>query len=517
MIRLGLAALITSILLAEFIGLYFTWKHKASILGKIDAIFTNEKLLFTTQITLAALFIGQIILLNFANTSFGHYSEHFNQIRIILWWGASLCGLTASYLMLFNPLKPFLISQKNLLFIIFAITLIMIWYLTSNEMAGRPATTWMGYFQVEDLSHTTPQNIAQFFKEMRAGIPPLISIVEILITRFTGSTLLITREFYRLALLITYLVSALLFADNLIKGAISTIISAIFLSATIVISARNPEIYDIFYPCLLLLFFFFIRATQNSDFHQTSWAFLAGMFLALAELSRPFVLILMPFFLVLGVLSLRKFSRKVLIAFIIPILLISGGWHLKLLIFNNGQIFWSNHSGFNLYRAWGEIAEIPDPPAEPQTWDNRNQIHSQEHYRNSQEIQKAVLSFIVNNPGQAFSFSVSRLKEFLQPRTSFFDEPELGGTLIEAYRLIFAICLVFWSIQLILLGFNLFRKPWGLIFATPQNIILITTTLTVLLLAVSEKGEEARLILAVLPFVAALPAYQLRDELEHGS
>ena len=101
-----------------------------------------------------------------------------------------------------------------------------------------------------------------------------------------------------------------------------------------------------------------------------------------------------------------------------------------------------------------------------------------------------------------------RLLEFLQPRTSFFDEPELGGILINAYRFIFTVCLVFWVIQLLVFGFNLFRKPWGFLFSDPQNILLITTTITIFLLAVSEKGEEARLLLAVLPMIAALPTYQ---------
>jgi len=506
--RLGILAFILIISILGLIGLVSVWRDKETTLDKIYRFFKRERSVFDIKLIFCSLFVGQLVLLNFEADSFGLLSEHFLQIRLIIMWGALICGLTATYLFLFDPLTKLSISYKSLVFALLGAGLIIIWKLTSQSMVGRPATTWMGYFQVESYSNANIGTIAQFIKEMRAGIPPLISISEIINSRITGSTLLITREFYRLALLTAYLIAAFLFANNLLKGIFSATIAGVFMSATILISARNPEIYDIYYPCFLLLFFLFLQITQNWSQNKFLWAFLAGFFLALAELSRPFVLLLLPFFLIFGILSLRKLPRKVLIAFLLPILVISGGWHLKLLIFNNGQIFWSNHSGYNLYRAWEEVAEIPDPPEEPQTWDNRNQIHSQDHYRNSQEIQKAVFEFIVKNPGESISYMFERLLEFLQPRTSFFDEPELGGILINAYRFIFTVCLVFWVIQLLVFGFNLFRKPWGFLFSDPQNILLITTTITIFLLAVSEKGEEARLLLAVLPMIAALPTYQ---------
>ena len=378
-------------------------------------------------------------------------------------------------------------------------------------MDGRPSITWMGYFQVKEFYDSNPGELFTFIKEMRAGIPPLISIAEIVVAKLTASTHIITREFYRLALLTSYLIAAFIFAENIIKGIISSAIAMVFMVATILISARNPEIYDIYYPSYLLLFMLLIqviKSKHNFNYLNILWAVLAGLFLALAELSRPFVLLLMPIFLIFGYLSLRQLPKKVLISFLIPVVLISGGWHLKLLVFNNGQIFWSNHSGFNLYRAWEEIAAIPDPPKEPQTWDGRNQIHSQEHFLNSQIIQGAVFIFIAKNPGEAFSYMISRVAIFLEPRTSFFDEPELGGILINAYRLGFRACLVFWGIQLIILGYNLLKKPGLHLFSSAQNILLISTTITTLLLAISEKGEEARLLLAVLPFVSALPTYQ---------
>lgn len=512
--RLGIAAFLTLIIIIGLVGSRFIFR-KEDVTNKIViAFFYRQNLFRVTLLIFTFLSAGQFILLNFDAESFGRYSEYYNQSTAILWWGFLLCGQITIFLRHFNPLRTSGLTWKNIIYGLLAIAIATVWYVSSQDMAGRPATTWMGYFQVEEFYQSNLSSLGSFLREMRAGIPPLIFLSEIAVGKVTGSTRIITREFYRVALLISYLIAAFIFANKTVKGIISAAIATIFMAATIQISARNPEIYDIYYPCFLLLYILLIRITKSKSHYYLIWAFGAGFFLALAELSRPFVLLLMPFFLVFAILSLRKLPRKALIAFLIPLLLISGGWHLKLLIFNQGQVFWSNHSGFNLYRAWEQVADIPEPPPEPQTWDRRNQIHSQEHYLNSQVIQRVVFEFIVKNPGDAFSYMFERIGVFLEPRTSFFGEPELGGTLINLYRFIFKICLIYWAIQILILGFNLFRKPWRLLFADPQNILLITTTLTVLLLALSEKGEEARLLLATLPMVAALPTYQGPNEME---
>jgi 4-amino-4-deoxy-L-arabinose transferase-like glycosyltransferase len=509
--RLGIVLFLVLIASLCALGLMRLWRHKANV-QEASILFSLQERKYTRLLLLCAVLFGFLLtILTFRVESWGVYHEHFSQFKAILWWGALISAQGCLYLLIFDPQKRFKLSHKNIVFALLGLILISVWVYSSQDMQGRSATSWMGYYQVEEFYPAPPQELASFFTEMRAGIPPALSLAEIISGKLTGSTQIITTEFYRLALLISYLIAAFLFADNLLKGILTSAIAIISMLATVVISAQNPELYDMYYPSYLLLCLLFLQAvTSRHRFNSLNnlWAFLAGLFLALAELSRPFVLLLMPFFMLFGILALRKLPRKVLISFLVPVLLISGGWHLKLLVFNQGQIFWSNHSGFNLYRAWEEIAEIPEPPEEPQTWDRRNQIHSQEHYLNSQAIQSAVLKFIIKNPGEALSFIISRLRIFLQPRTAFFEHPELGGILIEMYRISFKLCLFYGAIQLLLMGYNSFKHPGWHIFSDPQNVLLITTTLTILLMAVSEKGEEARLVLAVLPFISALPTFQ---------
>lgn len=502
------------IALFSFSSAYILRTKRAGSIQNIGQFFKRQQKADSFSLISLSLFLGQLILVNFHPESFGHYAEYFKQIRIILWWGVIIWGQVTLFFMIFNPNPIVSLSKQNLLYGLLALTLIIVWLLQSQDMIGRTATSWMGYFHIEDFQDANLGEIAQFYKDMRAGIPPVLSFLEIITAKVYGSTEIITREFYRLALLISYLIAAFIFARTLVKGIISAVLSLICLSATILISAQNPEIYDIFFPCFLLLFIFFCQhIAKKSRFSHlnTLWATLAGLFLALAELSRPFVLITMPFFILYAVLRLKQFPKRVLISFLVPILLISGGWHAKLLIFNNGQIFWSNHSGFNLYRAWKDVAEIPDPPEEPQTWDRRNQVHSQEHYLNSQWIQSRVLDYMVENPGDSAKYVFSRLLTFLRPRTSFFENPELGGILPNTYRFSFMLILIYLLLQLILLAFNFLKHPKISFFAHPEHTLLITISMMILILAIGEMGEEARLVLAILPLMVALPSYR-RDE-----
>jgi hypothetical protein len=508
--RLGI---VLFLLLSASLCIFFLiwlWKNNSRAKEKIIR-FSHQGRKYTSLLLLCAAIFGFLItILTFRADSWGLYHQYFSQFKSILWWGALTSAQCSLYLLIFVPQQRFVLSRKQIIFLILGLSLIGIWAYSSQAMSGRPATTWMGYYRVEEFFPARPQELASFFREMRAGIPPALALAEIISGKLTGSTQIITREFYRLSLLIAYLIAAFIFADNLLKGVITSALAMLSMLATIIISAQNPEIYDLYYPSYVLLFLLFIQAvTSRHRFNSLNslWAFIAGFFLALAELSRPFVLLLMPFFLLYGFLALKKLPRKVLIAFLVPVILISGGWHLKLLVLNQGQIFWSNHSGFNLYRAWEQVAVIPEPPEEPQTWDRRNQIHSQEHYQNSQAIQGAVLKFMIENPGESLSFMISRLRIFLQPRTAFFEHPELGGVLIQMYRISFKLCLVYWGAQLLLMGFDSLKKPTWHIFSDPQNILLITTTMTIILMAISEKGEEARLVLAVLPFISALPGF----------
>jgi len=286
----------------------------------------------------------------------------------------------------------------------------------------------------------------------------------------------------------------------------------IFLSSTALISPQNPEVYDVIFPCFLLNFILFSQLALSNRFHRTLrilCAALSGFFLTLSELARPFVFLLLPVILITVFYAYKHMPKRYLFAFILPLILISGGWHLKLIIFNDGQISWSNHTGFNLYRAWGEIIDAPELVDEPLTWDRRADIHSQEHYENSKRIQRSVTTFIVSHPVESARTILERLKTLISPRTSFFDEPELSGFIFSLYRIAFKVTLILLGVQLLKLVFNILKRPKSVDLSNFQNMLLVITPVILLILAIGEKGEEARLVLSVLPFLAALPTFQV--------
>ena len=64
-------------------------------------------------------------------------------------------------------------------------------------------------------------------------------------------------------------------------------------------------------------------------------AILGGFFLSMAELARPFMILLLPILLL--ICGYQYFQAKrpwLLAAFLLPVLVFSGGWHVKLLLHN---------------------------------------------------------------------------------------------------------------------------------------------------------------------------------------
>jgi len=469
-----------------------------------------------------AIFICFLILLTFDPTSFSRFEGYFRQIRPLLIWSILVCGQTLLFVAVNAHISGLLeLSGRNIFCFVLSTFLISLWVILRTGMVGRSSISWMTYFQASEFLESEYGVILEFFKEMRSGIPPLLAFLEIVNLKVLGSTKIITDEFYRLALLFSYFLSGWLFSNKIGKGVASILLALIFLPATAFISAQNPEIYDVYFPFFFLSFIFFsqpVFTSSNNRKHGVIAAFLSGLFLSMAELSRPFVLIFLPIIFLHIFLAYRGLPKKYLVAFLVPFLLISGGWHLKLIILNNGQLFWSNHSGFNLYRAWGDVIDDPQLVDEPQTWDNRSQIHTQEHFENSKRIQSAVVSYIVSHPVEGIKQMAERIGTFLLPRIALLDLPEPQGFYPWIYRIAFYVAFIHFIFQLIRMLIGFIAKPSLTIFANSQHMLLTIIAGSILILAIAEKGEEARLLLNVLPLLASLPRFQpLKDLAVEGS
>ena len=144
--------------------------------------------------------------------------------------------------------------------------------------------------------------------------------------------------------------------------------------------------------------------------------------LSMTELLRPFVIYFLPILLWQVWLALKDSPKKYLWYFLIPLFLFSGLWHAKHL-FMYGQVTWTNHSGFNLYQAWSDMAHMPElEPELPSTFETGPpNINSEVHGRNSRKISQEIMKAIWYRPGVAFVNILKQAGKLLKPETKIYE------------------------------------------------------------------------------------------------
>lgn len=381
----------------------------------------------------------------------------------------------------------------------------------ASEIFALASTLWMNIFNFDPF--TTWEGVWEYFIELRTGVPPAISFLEVICYRLTGSYQPITHGFYRFSLIAMLLLPVLFTRRRFIDYVVHLILAFIFLKALIKIVMGNPQMYDVLTPVFLMLFVLFVRAGLGSDHHRGRQLWLmagAGFFLSMAELARPFMIALVPILIGIVIYRFRN-RRKALIPFLTLFLLLSGGWHTKLLI-QHGQLIWSNHSGANLVGAWAPLLdhkalEATLEPEEPPlvvnqwTWDN---INTDVHARNTAKQKAAVFAAIADQPGKAFDHFLTKVGTFTEPQVGMYSyHPE--GWDIEAYK--WLVHVGFW-----LLGFMMIRSLI-LVIGEPARIASESVILTgmaaflTLMPVIGESGEEARFLVTVIPFLVWLLIY----------
>ena len=377
----------------------------------------------------------------------------------------------------------------------------------AKDATAFSATYWMQIFSFQDYS--SPVDFYQYMMELRTGIPPLLSALEIYSFNTWGDNTWIFQDLYQGAIFLIVLLP-FFFTKGKTQALIWCIaVGAIFFRSILLIHPGNPQYYDVLLPSLILLFLLF---AEWSFTFKNEWglaillALMAGICLGISELTRPYMLALLPFLLAYaGFHYLKNRQIAAFIAFLLPVLLISGSWHAKLIIHNNGQVIWSNSSGTNLYRAWSGFVDNESlekelqeeaPPLLYGRWENLN---TQVHFENSQKRKAYVWKGIRSQPGRALQRLWKKILIFVQPQTAIYEhKPE--GTYIALYRIlvkgIFLIfpLLVFWGLRKI-------GKAPAYFFSWEWYILMITGFLS-LMPIIGESGEEARFVISVLPFLS---------------
>lgn len=376
-----------------------------------------------------------------------------------------------------------------------------------RDSVAMGATTWMNIYDVDDFK--TVRSVIDYLNNLRIPIPPLISIAEIADNMLFGSTDLVTKLLYRESLVCVYAAAILLAFPSPSRMIISFLASIVFLWGTVIVHPGNPMVYDVLFPFFALGSILFLKLVRSRLFmtpgRQIMLCLMSGLFLSFAELSRPFFLVILPVLLVGMYLFLRKIDRRLFIVLAIPVLLFSGTWHVNLLL-RHHQVLWTNQSGVNLHRAWPQaglpplIEEPNEHPIKPNRWRNRN---TDERSENSKLMERAVVQYIISNPLPSMCHAAKRITEMVNPKTYIYGHDPVHP-ILSVYRPVGLILSAFLLLNMVLVALYaiLAGKRCLHVIAIPDNMIIITGALSLLILALGESYEEARLLISVLPFIA---------------
>lgn len=389
-----------------------------------------------------------------------------------------------------------------------------------------PAVEWMLQYRPEDFKSWS--DLGVFLRQLRSGIPPLLAIFEISTYLSFDSLELATVYVYRASFLLAFMLPPLVFARTRLQMAVSGVTCLIFLWAAPLVVWQNPQTYDVYLPLTMLLAVFCIgRAGRAASISRAvAWAAAAGFATSLMELLRPFGLFLVPVLILHAWMAWHGKRRATFLALAVPLLLLSGGWHLKLLIHQDGQIVWSNHGGNNLYNGWSnQLPEqpetIPLKPAEyPElyhvdflgTGDFRFlRLDSEAHTLNSKTLGRAVTQYVLSHPLESATHVLKGVRRLLAPQVVVFqigdeafrkkliEENRPRSPVIPMYRLAVWITSGFMFLNVFLLAAYIVRRRSLAIFGQPEPPILMLAFLMLCAFIVGERGEEARFILSLLP------------------
>jgi hypothetical protein len=431
---------------------------------------------------------------------------------LVLGLALDLCSLTCAACLSIPasmpaPVRKRLEQYSTQILLTFILMFLALGAFLVRDSIAMPATRWMNIYDFDDFKSV--RNVLDYLTNLRVPIPPLMSVTEIADHMLSGSTDFVTKFLYRESLVCMYVAAMLLAFPSPSRLIISFLVSIVFLWGTVIVHPGNPMIYDVLFPFSALGAILLLKLVRSRFFttpgRQIALCLMSGFLLSMAELSRPFFVIILPLILVGMFLFLRKTSRRLFIALAIPLLLFSGTWHVNMLL-RHHQLLWTNQSGVNLYRAWPQterpalITEVNDQPLKPNRWINSN---TEERYQNSKLLGRAVIRHIISNPWSSMCHAGNRISAVVNPRTSIY-EHNPASPVLSVYRPVGLVLSAFLLFNMLLVAFYavLARKRCLELLAHPNNMIIVTGGLSLLILALGEIDEEARLLISILPFLA---------------
>ena len=386
------------------------------------------------------------------------------------------------------------------------VTFVLMW----GSVNANLTLSWQNMYRVEEF--TSWGQLGTFLEELQTAISPFWSALEISAQLLFGSAWIFTKLGYVLWTVFAFAISIKLFGTSRSRLLIITSLCLVFAVAIRVIHKGNPQLYDIYTPVLFLLFLFSLKRARQTTSSIVP-ALMAGLFLSIFELTRSFVFPMLPVLIVLGLISLAGKPWRAKLLFILPLILLSGSWHLKQVVVHQ-QLHWSNLTGYNLQKSWEDFLEVKFPNLKTQArypggFPNLNT-------KAQTEYNKVIVSTLVRKISEQPAKAVARVGECViqlyQPKTDLY-LAKMGRIPKLIYRPLVWLTGLSLLAGFLVLAYRLLRgirrKSTWLALGDPENILVIGLVMISLLLAIGERGEEARFMVSMLPLLAAMPGWEL--------
>jgi hypothetical protein len=369
------------------------------------------------------------------------------------------------------------------------------------------ALHWMRLYEIGDFHGF--DDLWDFLAGLRTAIPPVFASAEIILHLAIGEI--------RIPLAIGYYASLLacfVIAVQLQRGDVDRVASlglSLLLAAGVTRSHYvNPEPYDLYVPALATAL---LAVALSPPSQWRGWA-AAGIALSVLELSRPFMLAGAAILAVPLIHRAARRGRGAVWALLLPVAVLSGGWHAKLLLVH-GQLSISNNGGFNVADAVQTVGfKIPMPALEPETpnpkragWIDPN---TDTRARNNAALSQALLAAVVADPLGAVKAVARRYVRFLALPTTMYGN-DFDSPILTPYRWLVRVGVVLSALAGLVL---LVRRGWRVVIDPVANFLLYSG-FVLFCVAVCTAGEEMRLATEFSPTLSLLPLV-MRTALDGG-
>ncbi|QQP91572.1 hypothetical protein IGS68_10340 [Skermanella sp. TT6] len=387
--------------------------------------------------------------------------------------------------------------------------LVPVWGYTATS-----AVTWMRTLDLETFR--TAADVWGYLAGLRTGIPPVLSTLELLWWVNFRDLTLFSDLLYPLTVASAFALAVLIQPERFRLRAAVLILGLFLAHRGVAVHAGNPANYDPLFALLTLGYFLLVRAWLRD--RRPGRLAAAGLCLSLLELTRPFMIFLLPLFLAVEVHRIARTApgrAGALAAFLIPVAILSGGWHLHVWLAHDHQIAWTNVSGFNLQRAWEDfdpdirsarrLEELPRVrEGADELWADLN---TSEVYRESEALKSLIVARILEDPVRAAGHVLDRLAVFASAPTRMYDRDPQGIGIL-AYRGVVTVLLLTMAGYAAVGAAVLIRRgcwPW----LDQRWWLAASTLLVVILVSIGERGEEGRFIFSILPMLLAVGGFAL--------